>query len=372
LYQNSLKFFLSGSNRVVALDGLRAIAALAVVVHHFVNLVSGRIQTGTAAHKVYLLTNHLGGCGVDLFFVISGYLIYSILMRKEQKYLPFLLRRARRIYPLAIFCILVAIVAKLALGQLIVPTITGVTWLDILANFLLLPGMYPVDPIYAVTWTLSFEMFFYLTVPFLVMVFRKFDLSQKMRSFVCFGIIVLFQLTLDRHAAMSYFVIGVLVYEATLFFKVSQQNEKIANILIFLVCLPIFAYWQFLAAGLVPWPVEEYFVGKSHQRLIFWGSSLFILVLSVIHLSGPFQRFLSISPIQILGNASYSLYLLHALVIAMIVKTANFYLQVNFSNVAFFALLLVACVSSIFIALLSYVFLERPLSIDGKWPWQVT
>src|SRR5690606_14821333 len=80
---------------IAELDGLRGIAILLVIVHHFWP------DTGPllAAYDVV----HLGWIGVDLFFVISGFLITGILLdtRGERGYFRnYLARRALRVFPL--------------------------------------------------------------------------------------------------------------------------------------------------------------------------------------------------------------------------------------------------------------------------------
>ena len=93
-----------------AIDGLRGVAILMVLCHHFTPAVSGSVFT-----KRLLETAHVGWVGVDLFFVLSGFLITSILLRTRSApdyFLNFYARRTLRIFPiyyLTLFALLVVL-----------------------------------------------------------------------------------------------------------------------------------------------------------------------------------------------------------------------------------------------------------------------
>src|ERR1035437_4173059 len=91
----------SPKSRVPELDGLRGMAVLMVVVFHYIQQ-EGPTPAGTAAHLLQRFTI-LGWSGVDLFFVLSGFLIGGILMdaRASASYYPtFYARRFFRIIPI--------------------------------------------------------------------------------------------------------------------------------------------------------------------------------------------------------------------------------------------------------------------------------
>ena len=81
-----------------AIDGLRGVAILLVMIHHLTPAVSGNAMT-----RRMLEVAHTGWIGVDLFFVLSGFLITAILLRtrkSEDYFLNFFARRTLRIFPL--------------------------------------------------------------------------------------------------------------------------------------------------------------------------------------------------------------------------------------------------------------------------------
>jgi len=149
--------------RVVELDGLRGLSALAVVVAHFF----GETQHGYRSLAA-------GWIGVDVFFVLSGFLIGSIILSQtgEPGFLKaFYIRRAARIIPIY-FAVVFLTLAAVALTQ-------GQLWSDH-------PYSLPVymtfttNIAYAIwqgggewlkpTWTLAVEEQFYLILPVLIMI----------------------------------------------------------------------------------------------------------------------------------------------------------------------------------------------------------
>jgi peptidoglycan/LPS O-acetylase OafA/YrhL len=90
--------------RIPALDGVRGLAVTMLVLSHF--MISDHWH-GNAVWNVL----HGGWLGVDMFFVLSGFLITGILIdTKSSKsyFLNFYKRRTLRIFPLYYFCLLIA------------------------------------------------------------------------------------------------------------------------------------------------------------------------------------------------------------------------------------------------------------------------
>lgn len=154
---------------------LRGVAVLFVVVHHVPELFiwDGRWRA------LFAVTTFWGG--VDLFFCISGYVIARSLLREASGAsfvnfaLPFWIRRASRIWPAAVFWLLLAILASLffnrtgAFGAFKANLEDGVAALMQVANFHFLgcwsyrDGLCGNEAIY---WSLSLEEQFYLAFPF--------------------------------------------------------------------------------------------------------------------------------------------------------------------------------------------------------------
>ena len=89
----------SGPSRIVPMEGLRGWAVLLVFFVHSRSAFKGYVIPQVAASYLSDFLGTVGGTGVDLFFVISGYLIYGAVIRPRFTYGRFLRRRVERIYP---------------------------------------------------------------------------------------------------------------------------------------------------------------------------------------------------------------------------------------------------------------------------------
>lgn len=145
------------------LDICRAIAVLLVFSVHYLSLFYP--DTSATAWQGPVL--RLGHSGVDLFFVLSGYLLYGAFLKKpEQPRLTFLQNRAWRIFPAYWVALSAYVLAMFMVSS--GPTGSENSWaLDALKNVLLLPIIFDESPWMVVSWTLTFEWGWYLLLPLL-------------------------------------------------------------------------------------------------------------------------------------------------------------------------------------------------------------
>lgn len=131
-----------------SLDGLRAVAAFMVLFHH-------ALLPGFAG----------GGRGVDVFFVLSGYLITSLLLARPLAPVEFWLRRSRRLMP----AMLAVLAAYVALAPLFIPADTTIRWRDALLSALYLldfeQAFHNHETAVGHLWSLAVEAQFYLFWP---------------------------------------------------------------------------------------------------------------------------------------------------------------------------------------------------------------
>src|SRR5438067_5216950 len=150
--------------RVPELDGLRGIAILGVLMFH---LTPANIPLFTA----YFVQS--GWMGVDLFFILSGYLITGILVDTAGRpgyYRNFLLRRTLRIVPL--YCVILAIACVMFTWKQFLAT-GGWWYLTFLGNTqVFLQNRWP-SGILTPLWSLQVEEQFYLTFPLLVAIVSR-------------------------------------------------------------------------------------------------------------------------------------------------------------------------------------------------------
>ena len=142
-------------NRMVVLDALRGFAAVAVALVHFtIGMNSSWFQR----------VCHWGWLGVDVFFVISGFVIPLALARARycfpSGYLPFLAKRLVRLHPpyLAVVILLIGVSALHTPS-----TFRGITEIFI-SHALLLNGFLEKPWLSGIFWSLAIEMQFYLFV----------------------------------------------------------------------------------------------------------------------------------------------------------------------------------------------------------------
>ncbi|MFE2916351.1 acyltransferase family protein [Kitasatospora indigofera] len=158
----------SAKPRLGWLDALRGFAALAIVVQHFVQLVMPEVFARTADKL------DLGSYGVFLFFLVSGYIVPASLERKGSVR-GFWVSRLFRIYPLCVVVVGAGVIAW-KLGAY-TGALQPVSWFSqehpaiaALGNATMLHDFLGVGGTLFVMWTLSYEMIFYLLVASLFVV----------------------------------------------------------------------------------------------------------------------------------------------------------------------------------------------------------
>jgi len=170
--------------RIPVLDGLRGIAILFVMVYHFwfYGVASGHALW----ERVYSHAAALGWVGVDLFFVLSGFLITGILYDSRDDphyYRVFYARRTVRIFPLyygflALFCVIVPMALGLLHHPELAPSHDSTTAKLFASTYTLnwyegLKGFTVVSASLRHFWSLCIEEQFYLAWPFLVLTLRR-------------------------------------------------------------------------------------------------------------------------------------------------------------------------------------------------------
>jgi peptidoglycan/LPS O-acetylase OafA/YrhL len=146
-----------------SLDGLRAISILAVVWHHTHASIAGWPISGR------------GFLGVDLFFVISGFLIVTLLLRERRRtgttsLRKFYVRRFLRIFPP--YYLTLGVVAAIAFWK--PGNSAALLRRELPYAFFYVANMVPMSSMLAITWSLSVEEQFYLLVPALEKAARRF------------------------------------------------------------------------------------------------------------------------------------------------------------------------------------------------------
>ena len=289
------------------MEGLRGFAVFLVFLVHFSTL----IEPWLSAHPELLLFSNalhaIGNSGVDLFFVLSGYLIFDSLISRRQQFSKFITRRIYRIYPafLTVF-IIYAVLSFIFPNESKFPSSAFAGIIYTAQNILLLPGLFPITPVITVAWSLSYEMFYYLTIPGVIALFALRERSPRWRAafFVCVATAAsLFCALYGGPIRLIMFISGILLFEAMDRAAVPTPSSTQG----------VLALSIGLLSALIP--VD----GNADYTLKVWVLfiAFFIVCLSCFRhdAGGWLPRAFCWTPLRWLGNMSYSYYLLHGLVL---------------------------------------------------------
>jgi len=350
LLRCKLELSRGGQSTSLGMEGLRGIAVLLVFCVHFFSQALPYISQSWH-YDVSLWMKELGNMGVDLFFILSGYLIYgSLISKSKTNFISYMRRRIRRIYPVFFIVLLIYISISLLVPEQSKLPESGVL-LYILKNILLLPGVFDVKPMVTVSWSLSYEMFYYLLIPLVIGVLNLRRWTAVIR--LCFWLfificgLILFYIYPGPNRLLV-FIGGIWLFEI--------NKMKVLSI--------TFAQGVFcgvLAAALYV-PVLSIGIGGLAQ-VILLSVLLPFLCMSVFGYNAGVNSFWSFTPLRWLGNMSYSYYLIHGLVLNVCFLI---YGKLGFPLLSSGVWLLMALM--LFVTLTAsfalFVIVEKPLSLD--------
>jgi exopolysaccharide production protein ExoZ len=318
---------------------------------------------------------------VDLFFVLSGYLIYGGLIRRKPESVRFLRRRLQRIYPtfLVVFgCYLALSVLFPEAGRLRGRTPAG-TLLYILENILVLPGVFPIVPIITVAWSLSYEIFSYLGMLVLVVGARLWTWQARTRVlfFTCSWFIYLsLSLTMRRSLVRALmFVVGILLFEALeneRFRRQLTRRREFLSLALFGLTLA-FAYlldrrpdlFALLPGWAAGWNLAPgVMVYHGPYKTLAFSISMFWLTAHACAYQGMLSRVFSWLPLRWLGNMSYSYYLVHGVTLqAVALFLTSVVPPAGTDAILFLAALPVAFCTTWITATALFAAVEKPFSL---------
>lgn len=346
--------------RITELDGIRGLAIVMVLLFHYVP----DTQKGSFLYYAFLPTR-LMWSGVDLFFVLSGFLIGGILIDHRGwggYFKTFYMRRIHRIFPLYY-----AMVISCAVGRVLFPNFSPVQnpmpmWpFFLFAQNIAAWWFLQYGPGWlGVTWSLAVEEQFYMVLPFIVRV-----LSQRALLRFAIGCVVgapllrlalvlagysevqIHPLLVTRADALAWGVLAAIIVRSSSMTAWVRRNANLAYAVLItaLVSAGSVSKW-------VPWKPRTV-IGYS-----LYGLAYFLLVLLVLLKPVPSLRnALDWRWLRWFGQVSYCLYMIHEPVRASL-ALSPLPLVSGINNWAnSFAALLV----SVVIAQASWVFFEKKL-----------
>ena len=170
--RNNFETSHSNHNAILSMEGVRGFAVFLVFIVHYSTQINPWLDTQSITHLVSTQLHRIGNLGVDLFFVLSGYLIYGMLIEKTRPFNKYIIQRIKRIYPAftCVFIIYLSLSFIFPSESKIPSGLSGLFF--IIGNYLLLPGIFDIKAIITVAWSLSYEFFYYLSVPLIITALR--------------------------------------------------------------------------------------------------------------------------------------------------------------------------------------------------------
>jgi peptidoglycan/LPS O-acetylase OafA/YrhL len=361
------------------MEGVRGFAVLMVFCVHYHAAFEAFLDHQSWSYTVSYFFSELGHCGVDLFFVLSGYLIYAASLKPGLRIGLFWKRRIQRIYPtfLVVFLIYLALSFVFTERSKIPEALVG-KMVFFVGNLLLVAGLLPIQPLITVTWSLSFEVFFYFLMPVVALACGLASASPRYRKRLFIGVsavfIVLFLAgPLYRGgywtpARMLMFVVGIFLYEArSSTASVHRPGAAVKWWLLFVLALCGY-FWLFeLSANLYD---------SGVARIIVLGKVLILAIpfyglLNTYFSGGSAQGgFFGFTPMRWLGNMSYSYYLIHSLVIHFAAYVALRVIPKSAlaegASLIYWGLMPLVLAATFGVATVLFVAVEKPLSLSRR------
>ncbi|SHE23223.1 Exopolysaccharide production protein ExoZ [methanotrophic endosymbiont of Bathymodiolus puteoserpentis (Logatchev)] len=338
------------------MEGIRGFAVFLVFLVHYMTLIQPWLLENSMTFQVVLYTHSIGNIGVDLFFVLSGYLIYGMLIQKHRPFKNYLLRRVQRIYPtFTVVFVIYLVLSFFFVSESKIPSGWDRGLIFVLQNYLLMPGLFDVNAIITVAWSLSYEFFYYLLMPVLITVLsmRSWEAKYRIVFFLCASLFFFTYFSLyGGPIRLLMFVSGILLYE-TIENKFIQGMPPLGLPALLIAILSVVLLKTFDSNG-------------------WWGYVLLYMLFYVFCLecflsSGFTSRLFSVSPLRWLGNMSYSYYLLHGLVLKFIFMVLGYLYPAQQSETMMLWILLPPI---FFLTLIPssilFIYIEKPYSLVRK------
>ena len=334
------------------IDGLRALAVVPVILFHAgFELLSG------------------GFVGVDVFFVISGYLITTILIedieKKRFSLVGFYERRARRILPALLFMLsVIALVSwivmppddlRLVFQQLV----SNSTFTSNIHYTLTTWGYFEnwtLPPIFLNTWSLAVEEQFYIVIPILIFLFRK-SIKLLFLVLVALSILSLFwaQFSHDIYPIANYYLLTSRFWELAIgsmlaislkthLINFDSFNDTIVKYKIDILLFFGLVSFYFILDKNIPYPS----LWTLPAVLVTAGIILFVTAHTIT------GRALSSSYLVYIGKISYPLYLWHFPLIILSKKIMVPYWDQQLASS-------VAIILTVVLSIFTYHFIEQPI-----------
>lgn len=349
--------------KICSIEGLRGVLALWVLVGHTLATagLGGRWRGPLAAIAE-------GANAVTVFIIVSGFVIFFLLDTARESYGAFLYRRALRLYPVYLICLLAAVPLQsmelAALRQspwqhplnpgLIDIATDSLRYLpqQLAAHLTMIHGLLPNSLLphstYALlgpAWSLSLEWQFYIVAPALFWIISKGPLPGAALAILALAACVFVggrEGTLIHHVPM--FAVGIASY--LLWKREGRPKSTLPGLVILLAA-----------------------VLTRSLPLVVWAAVFLSFYQPTLFGAGLIRGALESRPMLTLGRLSYSIYLSHVLVLIVAMRLLERLNAASFGHVGFFAALLAATLAGTFMCAEALNrFVEKPGMTLGHRP----
>jgi peptidoglycan/LPS O-acetylase OafA/YrhL len=319
-------------SRIPELDGMRGLAILLVLMVHIIPY--NPVQIHYPGEKYIASFASMGWAGVDIFFVLSGFLITSILLRTKSGagyFKKFYVRRILRIFPLYYITItIVFIVAPLINSTLKTEVLANMPWYYLyIVNWGFAFNRLTDSLSIGLTWSLAIEEQFYLAWPLVV-----YYLNSKKLAFL--SVILILSSLIIRVGLFNY---NGNLFDYSEFFYHATFTRFDSLILGALIAVAFESEWWkgalkriavpilFITVGLVGYLIRlrpdsplwdnppMYTYGFT---LLALGAGGLIVILTTSAYNNPLRRLFRNSILSFFGKYSYAIYIFHRLVIQLL------------------------------------------------------
>lgn len=318
---------------LASIQFLRAFAALMVLIHH--SFRSTIVNDGLLPAWISKSIEHNFSAGVDIFFVISGFVIYSSVIKNNKSFLDFIKDRICRVVPA--YWLYTFIFALVLIFYPWTHIASGVDFWHLVRSLFFIPSDNPSPyagkfPTLIVGWTLNFEMMFYLVFSMSILFCNKY-IIQTCSILMIFVYIISSSneyLSFYHSTRILEFVCGM--WLALLYTKKRNlfSGDKVIHLSIVFISFYIL-------------------LSSNGDPFISYGIPSIAIVYSSISLESEFNKETIMYHI---GNSSYSLYLSHKIVICLMLVVRK-HIFISMGSVFMLSIFI-----SILISQISYKYFE--------------
>jgi peptidoglycan/LPS O-acetylase OafA/YrhL len=351
----------SGTPKLPALDGLRAIAMLMVFIFHAWEY-AGKHSWVVSGLPVGNVLSHFN-LGVDLFIILSGFCLYWPVLHHPERFKPkqWFIRRFWRIGPAyyvsILFIVLAPVLANVLMKQLNMPAIADppLSFLQLVSHLTFTHSFHPTTlfGIQGVYWSLGVEAQLYLLFPLALKLVNRFGIfvTVALMAFIS----VCWHLSWPTLLPQQWHMVGEFSVLERLFqfgFGMAiaayhHKQERILHWSLYPVaaCLLILSQATFVTSSVLP------------LEIVFATIALALLVALLVK-PHPFASFMKTKSLVFLGTISYSMYLLHQRITWGIGGTVKAVLKLP-DTYSFVICMVVALPIVIVISTIFYILVER-------------